>query len=67
VPVPSFRFHECADGLGERNPGLRPVDEEQVDVVEFQRFEAGLHRTGEGVGGSVLFGDLGGDPQVLAG
>ena len=62
-----FRLRKCAHGLCERHGGLRPVDEEEVDVVEAQGREARLDRPGEVVGPSVLLGHLGGHPEFVAG
>ena len=42
------------------------MDQQQIDIIEAEGLQAGIDRAREVVGLRVLFGHLGGDPDILA-
>ena len=57
---------ERAERLRKQHFRLRPVHQQEVDIIELQRFQAGLGRAQEVGLARIQFGHFGGNPELVA-
>src|SRR5690606_4308699 len=62
----SFRIVEGADRLRKRYGLVRPMNEQQIELIEAELPEAPLRRAWKRAVGAVLPPDFGGDPYVIS-